>query len=124
MIHSMVATISSRLPLTVQRASWADPILTLGGSDWSFSSISSWRIGIAGGNVSKACADSSGVEDAVTKLVGQNVVQVKPQSEEVPIDPVFVFTDGTILEVFSTDTYEPWTLRVGDHIFVAPVDNS
>lgn len=57
------------------------------------------------------CYDENSV-DFVKKLVGETITQIDIQDSVLKIDPVFVFSNGLRLEIFSTDTFEPWTFNV------------
>ena len=118
MIKPMLEALQLSLPLKLITATWQEPMLHLSGLNWSFNSMSVWRIS-SGQNVICACDDSDCLVE-LCALKGQKIVQVVAQSLTVDVDPAFIFVDGRKLEVFSTDTYEPWTMRLPTgEIFVA-----
>ena len=52
------------------------------------------------------------------------IIGVEVQSTVLSVDPVLVFSNGQKLEVFSTDTFEPWVMHLpSGEVFVAsPAD--
>lgn len=56
----------------------------------------------------------------VDNLKNQTIIDIYFQSSKLKIDPVFVLSNEEELEIFSTDTYEPWTFRVDDVGFFVP----
>ena len=118
MIESVIAAAQASLPLRVDEVSWGDPVLSIGGQGWNFNSLSAWRLRDAE-KVLAGCSDRDAAK-ALERLVGLSVVRVFPQSAALIVDPAFEFSDGTVLEVFGTDTFEPWTLHLpSGQVFVA-----
>jgi len=118
MIETVLHEFTACLPLLLEDASWSDPVLSLSGSGWNFNSLSAWRLRNSE-RVLVGCSDSNAAE-AVRRLIGQSVVRVFAQTSNLVVDPAFELSDGTILEVFATDTFEPWTLHLpSGRIFVA-----
>lgn len=113
----MIDLLRPVLPLAVEGVTWNSPMLWIGGEGWNFNSVSAWRITL--GRV-VLCADSDdSASTMINTLVGQRIVAVDVQSTSVEVDPVFILSDGRRLEIFSTDTYEPWTMRFpGGGMFV------
>lgn len=112
MMNSLINVLVSLLPLMVKQVSWDGDTLVIAGDGWSFSSLSAWRIS-NGESVQFACWDKD-IDDSVNELNGLNIVAVKHQGSTISVDPVFELSDGRLLEVFSTDTVEPWVLRLPD----------
>lgn len=122
MIKPMLEVLRISLPLTISVAIWEDPMLHLSGLNWSFNSMSAWRI-IKDRSVVCACSDSNCLVE-LCALKNQAIIKVEVQSTSIDIDPVFILSDGSKLEVFSMDTYEPWTMRLPTgEIFVASPSN-
>jgi len=111
-IQPLLIHVQESLPLTITHASWSGDALQLYGQDWSFNSPSVWRL-VKDGLVHCACYDER-ASDALAELVGVQIVRVTAQSEKTPVDPVFHLSTGIAIEVFSTDTFEPWVMRLPD----------
>ena len=94
----------------------------IGGNGWSFSSVSSWRV-TRGRIVTFAETDQRAAGELPT-LLGQKIIAVEVQSKSVEVDPVFVLSDGRRIEIFSVDTYEPWTMQLptGEVFVSSPSD--
>lgn len=121
MIESLLAVLAKVLPLQIQFVSWDGDVLTMSGEGWSFSTLSAWRI-VQEGRISFACWDKD-VREKVELLKGEQIVRTSRQSILVSVDPVFELSNGTRLEVFSSDTFEPWVLKLPDgSIFTGALD--
>ncbi len=105
MIEKMITTFKTHLPLKIMEVSWDGNILVLSGQDWGFGTMSAWRLS-AKDRVFLGCYDN---EDDLSFLVGHEIIDAGIQTDRLKIDPIFYLSTGHILEVFSTDTYEPWT---------------
>lgn len=94
--------------------------MSVSGHGWGFHTPGAWRIRNAE-RVLVGCYDKDAVL-WVEKIVGRLIVRVMPQSSVFPIDPAVVFDDGNILEMFSSDTFEPWvwTFPTGPALVAAP----
>lgn len=119
---NMFDKINESLPLEVSHAVWTGDILTISGPSWSLSTAGAWRLRNSE-RVRIACFDST-ADAEVEKLVGRTIVMVQAQSSEFPVDPCLVLDNGELLEIFSADTYEPWTwtLRSSPVWVAAPGD--
>ena len=122
-IQKAISSLSKRCPSRIEAAEWQDPVLLLSGPEWRLRAICSWRL------VSKTrMLVGSDDEDAGSTVLGlrkRHVVDVRLQSEYVPLDLAVEFNDGTALELFSSAATEPWVLAVGDSdIFVASPTSS
>lgn len=122
MIERFTEQFRLALPLRIANASWKDEVLLLSGLEWSFSTMSAWRI-TSKGVVIVGCYDdvrygASPVKQ-IQDLVNQEIVSVEVQGRVAAVDPVFKFSRGTELEVFSTDTFEPWVARFYGKVWVA-----
>lgn len=124
MIEPMLETLAAQLPLKISGVFREGDALCLRGEGWSFNTPSVWRL-LEGGRVQFACYDRSELVNKVDELVGLAIVDVNVQSTRVAVDPVFVLSDGREVEVFSTDTFEPWTMHLPNgEIFVSsPSEN-
>ncbi|MFI4853807.1 MAG: hypothetical protein ACIAQF_02375 [Phycisphaerales bacterium JB065] len=118
MMESILEEINSTLPWTISNASWTGDHLSLFGEKWSFNTPSVWRAS-QGRIVHVACYDTRSV-NYIDSIRGQKVVGVALQSKGVPVDPILQISNGDAIEIFSTDTYEPWVLQLPNGaVFVA-----
>lgn len=108
------------LPLSVCGSEWSGELthLNIHGTNWSFNTDSAWRILTTQGFL---FGSDSPEAERIAELVGQRLVQVDVQSVHLPLDPALHFDNGWTLEVFSSQTYEPWVFRVPEITLVAPV---
>jgi len=106
MIKKVIKDISVFLPLFLEAVEWNDPNLILIGKTWSFSTISCWRI-INGNKLICGCYDKEVIE-VLDQIKNTSIVSIEIQSNHLFADPVFIFSNGYKLEVFSTTYYEPW----------------
>ncbi len=56
--------------------------------------------------------------ELVQRLSGLSLVRVTLQSERVPVDPLLIFDNGWILEVFGDHYLDPWTLNLPNAVLV------
>ncbi|MBU1168437.1 MAG: hypothetical protein KKD44_02630 [Proteobacteria bacterium] len=112
MINNLLNVLINILPIIVEKVSWDGDTLIIAGDGWSFSTLSAWRV-INRGTIQFACWDKN-INESVNELSGLSIVSVAAQGLNIGVDPVFELSDGRLLEVFSTDTVEPWTLRLPD----------
>ena len=112
MIEKMIVEIKKHLPLTIVNVEWSGDIFTFSGSKWSFSTVSAWRI-VKEGRVDYACFDKD-TEIELNGILGKEIINISFQSVLLKIDPVFFLSDGRALEIFATDTYEPWTFHIDE----------
>jgi len=111
MIDYIIRLIRQCFPLPVKGVSWDGNILTLSGPNWSFSTISAWRVLDNGSSIEYACWDCE-VENRIKEFEGENIIEVYKQGAIVTVDPVFKLSTGKQLEIFSSDTFEPWVLKL------------
>ena len=109
MITSLIQSFIQLLPLLIKSISWDGDTLTIRGENWSLTTLSAWRISNKG-SVEFACWDKE-IDELLAALESLSIVEIRHQGSEVQVDPVFQLSDGRILEVFSTDTVEPWILQ-------------
>lgn len=112
MIEKMLAQAEKYLPLKITEATWDGTIFEMHGPSWSFTTLSAWRISTKE-KVVFGCFDKDSRE-LIDSLIGGEIVKISFQSESLKIDPVFHLANGTKIEIFSTDTYEPWTFRIDE----------
>lgn len=113
MITSLIDVFINRSPMYIKNVSWDGDTLIIEGDEWSFSTLSAWRI-ISSTAIEFACWDKD-IDELVRGLNGLSIVSVRPQGSTLDLDPVFGLSDGRLLEVFSTDTVEPWILMLPDN---------
>lgn len=94
------------LPLYLESIEWNDPYLNLKGRGWNFSSVCSWRV-VYKDKLMSGCYDDD-AQETIRKLENSTIEKVLIQSNELSVDPVFIFSNEFKLEFFSTTYYEPW----------------
>lgn len=122
MIKPLLHCLRQLLPLKVTLVTWDDPVLLLQGPDWDFHTTSAWRV-INDKIVVYACWDNN-VTQKLQGLVNQEIISVEIQSSMIEVDPVFLLSHGQKLEIFSTDTFEPWVMHLpsGEVFIASPSD--
>lgn len=108
-----------KLPIAILNVEWDDPILIVGGVDWSFAIVSPWRI-VA--DETLMLGSDRATQDSVRNLLyDQMIVSCDIQSKDAPLDLSLSLDNGRVLEVFSVTSLEPWTFSFADTgIFVGP----
>ncbi len=112
MIEKMIVRFKSHLPVKIEKVSWDGDYLIIAGTNWGFATLSAWRMS-TNDRVNFGCEDYENVND-LPFLVGLEIVDVGIQTDQIKIDPIFHLSNGHTLEIFSTDTFEPWTFRFGE----------
>ena len=109
--------IKSRLPFAVSSVMWEEPILHLSGNNWKFNARTEWRV-INRKKELVGCYDGNS-NIALETLKGLQIVSVGSQSEYF-FDPVFIFENGSVLEIFSSSiSEENWTLHfIDENVFI------
>lgn len=75
--------------------------------------MSAWRVSKDRKSIDFACFDKD-ANELIEKLVGLSICGIDIQGAVVESDPVFLLSDSRMLEIFSSDTFEPWVLRLPD----------
>lgn len=119
MLEKMIDNIKKEAPLLVRGASWDYDSLLVGGEDWSFSIIGSWRIS-ENRLVKCGCDDDCSV-DIISSLIGCYLVDAGISEAYSPVDPYLIFSNGLVLEPFSTTSGESWVLKLdaGNDVYVS-----
>ncbi len=123
MTDELRVAFSSLLPVSVEEVEVDDPNVLLVGQNWSVAILCPWRLTRGGALI--ASSEDRDAEASLRQLVGALVVDVGAQSSSgVSDDPLFVFQDGSLLEIFSDTGLDPWVVRLPVATFVggfAPV---
>jgi hypothetical protein len=118
MIENMLSVANSHMPLKIEETLWNGATFQMYGEGWSFATLSAWRLSTSE-NVICGCYDQHS-EGAVKALVEQSILKIEMQESLLRIDPVFILSNDLRLEIFSTDTFEPWTFEVnGSGLYIA-----
>lgn len=113
----MIKIIKPYLPIEITEVIWDGTIFQMIGKDWNFTTLSSWRL-ITNNTMTLGCFDNNS-EEIIKILTGLQIIGIDFQNK-MRIDPVFLLSNGAKIEIFSTDTYEPWTFQVKDSgLFIA-----
>lgn len=116
MISEIQTIIQKILPIKIDEASWNAPTLHFHGIDWSFWTLSAWRISLK--NRFVCGSDDENNPDIERILTGSSIESISAQSANFPVDPVFYFSDGHVLEIFSDASYDTWTFHLpGDVVY-------
>lgn len=110
--------ISGQCPLRVSSASWNDPVLLVGGDDWSFQCTSPWRL--TKGERLVGSFDELESDDRVARLVGRAVVRCRRLTNSFCADLELLFDDELALQVFVTSRLESWVLRLPEPPTLVP----
>ena len=105
-----IEKVESDLPLEISFSSWDEATLVVSGENWSFSTQSAWRV-FEDGSILLGYLDKNS-EDICTILNGAQIVAINFQNPERPVDLSFRLSTGQFLEVFSTDTSDPWVMNL------------
>ncbi len=117
-MKNLFKNISDSLPLEITTALWEYPNLNLSGENWSLNINCSWRI-IDNDKLLCGCEDTD-AEEVLTKLKSLSIIEIKPQSAFLPIDPTLILSNSYKLEIFSTTYFEPWIFELPNKpVFVA-----
>jgi hypothetical protein len=113
----LLTALASQPPLQVKMVAYHDPVVTLAGDGWNLNVICPWHL-VRDSNV-VTTIDDPGAEDHLRRLVGNTITAViAGSSGNLLRDPVFIFADGTRLEISSDTDLEPWVLKVQNKLFV------
>ncbi len=109
-IEALVHAVASSAPLRIVRFEHEGDDFQVGGEGSNVNTLGVWRA-VEGRRVAFACYDDERGRSEVRSLIGLSITAARAQSHRAPVDPAFVLSDGRVLEIFSTDTFEPWTLH-------------
>jgi hypothetical protein len=118
MIESMIVKTKQFLPLKILYSEWNGTSLELNGSTWTFNTLSAWRLSTSNRMVCGCYDDNS--KEQISLLKTKEIVEIEFQDSKLKIDPVFILSNGQKLEIFSTDTFEPWTFGLNNEIIFVP----
>lgn len=110
MIDNVISNILDSVPLNIELVLWDGNTLTLSGTNWSFSTLSAWRV-LNESSIEFACWDNE-IEKKIKEFEGQSIISAGKQGSIVAVDPIFKLSSGKKLEIFSSDTFEPWILKL------------
>ncbi|MGE4574773.1 MULTISPECIES: hypothetical protein [Parachlamydia] len=106
----MLIQVKRYLPLKILKIEWNGTTFHMHGSSWGFSSLSSWRIS-AEKKIVFGCFDKDSTS-LIANFENMEIKEIGFQNESLKIDPVFFLSNGQKIEIFSTDTYEPWIFHL------------
>ena len=110
MIERMIISTKKFLPLKISTINWNGTQFHMYSEKWAFYSLSSWRI-TRNNKINFGCDDNNSV-DLIKMINNQEIIDIEIQDNLLKIDPVFILSNDSKLEFFSTDTYEPWTFFI------------
>lgn len=116
-MKNKIEYLNSKLPLMVNELIWEEPILNILGENWNFNSRTEWRM-ITKDKRVFGCYDKNSalILNTINNL---RIISIYSQSKYF-FDPVFIFENGDILEIFSSSTSEEtWTIYFKeDNVFI------
>lgn len=112
MIEKMIKEAKEFLPFKIIEIVWDGTLFQMNGPAWSFTTLSAWRISTKS-KLIYGCYDNNSIQH-VSLLKNLDIVDISCQDYFLKIDPVFHLSNGQKIEIFSTDTFEPWTFNVSD----------
>ena len=110
MSGTWVGFVNSQLPLPIERAEWEDPVLLVGGSNWSLQTTSTWRI--VGRRSLVAGSEEEDSRGRVPELVDRPVIRCSRLTDSPCADLRLELTGGWLLEVFVATCQDAWVLRL------------
>ena len=111
MIEKMLKEIKKYLPLKISEALWDGTVFQIYDSIWNFTTLSAWRISTKN-NVVFGCFDKDSIQ-LISNIKNLKILDISFQSD-LKIDPIFLLSNGQRIEIFSTDTFEPWTFQLDE----------
>lgn len=117
----MINEIKKKLPLKITEISWDGAIFQMHGLGWNFVSLSSWRI-VNHSKMILGCYDDNS-KRLIENLKDVEIVDVGLQETILKIDPSFYLSNEYRIEIFSTDTFEPWTFSMDGLGFYSATPN-
>lgn len=102
--------LQKKLPLAIEKFSWNDPNLLLGGAGWHISITTGWRIVSADRLL--LGSDHATLPSLQTLISNSAIVECEVQSQHCGLDPALVLDNGYILEIFSSSYLEPWVMQI------------
>jgi len=118
MIEGMIEKVKHYLPLKILEVYCDKARFNMYGTGWSFYTLSVWRI-CTNDKMILGCFDEDSSQ-IVNILKNIEILDITFQSDSLKIDPVFILSNNQRMEIFSTDTYEPWVFNLDDvAIYVA-----
>lgn len=121
MIESMITEVRQILPLKLSEVLWDGTIFHIYGANWSFVTLSAWRVSTTN-KIIFGCYDENSIS-LVNSLKNLEIVDIDFQTVSLPVDPIFILSNEQKIEIFSTDTYEPWTFNINGIGFFSATPN-
>lgn len=114
MISEIQPKIDPHLPLKIKKASWNDPILHFYGKEWSFYTLAAWRLYF---NDTFKYGSFDGKNPEIARILRHtSISKISVQCPNFPVDPLFYFADGHVLEIFSDASYDTWTIHLPNNV--------
>ena len=110
MLAKILFDATASCPLEITKTAWIEPTLTIGGNNWSFSTMNPWRIVAPGGIVGSS--DEQNESIIVSLLKNATVVSFSTLKTVLDIDLSIDLNDGRSVQVFAMDMHENWVLRL------------
>lgn len=97
-------------PLRIESVNSSDPVLTLGGLDWNFSTMNPWRLGGKSGvEFSSISVDA---DSKVSVLLDKEILSFDEVRNDGIVDLQICLSDGLWLQIFSMGDVEDWIVNL------------
>ncbi|ANP44480.1 hypothetical protein [Candidatus Viadribacter manganicus] len=109
-LNAWIDAADKSCPLRIERSEWDDPVLLLGGTDWSLSVTAPWRI--VRGYIMRVGAYDESAKAIAANLIGERVTRFRVLDNSSSLDIGVTISSGDELQVFCASKHENWVLRV------------
>lgn len=114
-IRKVFNDINRFLPLKIKKTEWIGEQLIIEGEFWSIVMATCWWRILKDDVLIFGCTDENAIE--IKKIEGLKVDRIEFQSKFIRSDFVLFFSNGLILESFSTSSLEPWSITIKEETF-------
>lgn len=116
-MKGFIEGLSELLPLHMRDIKTEGEEISLLGEGWEFITDNPWRITLNGKVVLSSEIQQG--DEVVKSILLSSIDKIGTQSVSLEIDPIFYFSNGMILEIFSINDFEFWVFDViGSKIYV------
>jgi hypothetical protein len=118
----ILGLVKAKLPLNITNVEWYNPQLLINTAECGFVVVSSWRVINKGSLVYGSFTQD--VDERLLSINRLDIIDITPQSRSLSCDFSLSLSDGSIVEVFSSDCLEPWSVVIdGMQHFADPYDS-
>ena len=99
-------------PLALDGIDWDGFTFSISSGLWRFSTNCPWRL-LNAKKLITGCCEKNASQD-INRMNKCQITAITTQTVNFPVDPVFDFSDGYRLEIFSTKSKESWRFYLPD----------